>query len=170
MSFTAKARSINHWGAGIAILGLIFSLAPAATEVGCGISAVGIAYFAASRRRHPLWGALCIIPILGALSALTLLAILPPPPEDERAGHSGWLLSPHLWAALLFIFFLVAWMNLNPSAVFYRAKAVKQSGLERTDSGRSPKSLLTGLIRGNPAYEMVAGFCGEGGGSPPSRG
>lgn len=142
MSITDIARALNHWGAGIAFLGILFSLAPAAAEIGCGISAVGTAYYAAHKRRHPAWGALCVLPFLGALSALTLLAILPPPPETDGPVPARWLRSPHLWAAVLFLLFLAAWMNFNPSAAFHKSKAVKQIGTACPDSGRGPQSLL----------------------------
>jgi hypothetical protein len=143
MSVTDKARALNHWSVGIAFLGVIFSLAPAATEIGAGISAVGIVYYAAKRRRHPAWGLLSALPVLGALSALILLTVLPPrpSPEESRPVPARWLFSPLLWAAVFFLFSLLAWVNYNPSAVGYKSRAYKQSRVDRSDSSRGLQTI-----------------------------
>jgi len=138
MSFTDRARALNHWSAGIAFLGMVLSLAPAAMEIGAGISAVGIACYAASRRRHPAWGFACLLPILGALAALIVLTVLAP--GLSQAGTRSWAarawFSPLLWAALFFFLSVTVWMNWNPSAVMYKSKAGEQSGMSQPDSGR----------------------------------
>jgi polyferredoxin len=136
VSFTEKARALNHWSAGLVFLGMILSLAPAAMEIGAGISAVGIACYAASRRRHPAWGFACFLPVLGALAALIVLTILSPglsPVEDRPWPERAWF-SPLLWTALFLFLSVAVWMNWNPSAVTYKSKAWKQSGMNRPDS------------------------------------
>jgi hypothetical protein len=138
MSVKDKARALDHWSVGIAFLGIIFSLAPAATEIGAGISAVGIVYYAAKRRRHPAWGLLSALPILGALSALILLTVLPPrpSPEESRPVPARWLFSPLLRAAVFFLFSVLVWVNFNPSAMGCKSRAYKKSRVDRSDSGR----------------------------------
>ncbi len=142
MSIIDRAGALNHWSAGIAFLGIVFSLAPAATEIGAGISAIGVVYYAAKRRRHPAWGLLSALPVLGALSALILLTVLPPLPEADRLAPERWLFSPLLWAAVFFLFSLIAWVNFNPSAVGYKSRTHKQSRVDRSDSGRSPRTMI----------------------------
>jgi hypothetical protein len=138
MSIIDKARALNHWSVGVAFLGIIFSLAPAATEIGAGISAVGVVCYAAKKRRYPAWGLLSALPVLGALSALILLTVLPPrpSPEEHRPFPAGWLFSPLLWATVFFLFSVLAWVNFNPSAVNYKPRAYKQNRVDRSDSGR----------------------------------
>jgi len=144
MSLTDKARALNHWSAGIALLGTVLSLAPAAREIGAGISAIGIAYYAASRRRHPAWGALCVLSIPGALSALILLTVLPPGPSPvgPRFWPARGLFSPFLWAVLFFLLSVAVWVNWNPSAVAYKSRAYRQSGVDRPDPGRGPRTMM----------------------------
>jgi len=126
-----KVKNLNHWSAGIALLGLFFSLAPAATEVGIGVSAIGVSHYAAHRRRHPIWGALCALPVLGTLLALALLTFVRPSPlrKENRLVLERALSHPLLWSAVFFVCAMVAWAAFNPSAKAYRGKAHRQSAV-----------------------------------------
>ncbi len=42
-------KGVNHWSFGIALFGFLLSVSPSAMEPGIGLSAVGVAYFAAHR-------------------------------------------------------------------------------------------------------------------------
>jgi hypothetical protein len=113
---------------GIALLGIILSLAPSATEIGVGISAIGSVYYAASKKRLPAWSILSALPILGTLSALIILTMLNPHQLlRNRKPFMKIVLSPLLWSALLLLFSILVWVAFNPSAAAYKAKTYRQT-------------------------------------------
>jgi hypothetical protein len=127
MSIIDKANGLNHWSVGIALLGIILSLAPAATEIGVGISAIGVAYYAASKGRLPAWCILSALPILGALSSLIILTMLSPHHHlRSRKPFMKIVLSPLLWLVLLLLLSILAWWAFNPSAAAYKTKTYRQ--------------------------------------------
>ena len=58
-------------------------ISPGLQELGLGVSAVGVAFYAASKGRTPAWSVFSFIPFLGTLFILVMLAILPP--KDQAA-------------------------------------------------------------------------------------
>ena len=115
-------KGLNHWSVGMALLGMAFSLAPSALEIGVGLSAIGILFYAVRKRHYPFWCLLSSVPVLGTLMALIALTILPcrvavdgPPSCPVR-----FFFSPLLWTVVILLLSILAWMTLNPAAVFYR--------------------------------------------------
>ncbi len=125
-AISSRFKSINHWSFGVALLGILLSVSPSAMEPGIGLSAVGVAFFAAHRVRYPAWCVLCLLPCLGAIIALILLATLRPlertvteplPFMQRLIGY------PWIFAIPFLIGSIFVWKHQNPSITEYQVRA-----------------------------------------------
>ena len=111
---------------GVAVLGIIVFCSPSLTELGLGISAIGVAFYAASKGRHPAWGVFPLLPVLGTLVVLVVLNVLRPKDRataDALSRGRRLLRHPLVWAIPFLLVAVVAWQTCNPSATSYRNRA-----------------------------------------------
>ncbi len=125
-SISSWFKGVNHWSFGIAFLGILFSVSPSLMEPGVGLSAVGVAFFAAHRGRYPAWCVLCLLPCLGAIVALIALATLKPFDRTETEPLSFMrklIRHPLLFAIPLLVGSIFVWKYQNPSSTEYQIRA-----------------------------------------------
>ncbi len=126
LSLRHKVDSKKSFGIAFSLFGMLMFISPGLQELGLGVSAVGVAFYAASKGRTPAWSVFSFVPFLGTLVILVMLAFLPP--KDQAATGilslgRRLLLHPLTWAIPLFLGTMVYFINHNPSFTMYRTRS-----------------------------------------------
>jgi len=114
MAFSSKLKAANHWSVGVALLGMFLYVSPSLTFLGVGISAIGVAFYAASRGRVPAYSMFSLLPVFGTLAALIVLTLLAPKDRNEVEALSRaqrLIRFPAIWAAALLMVSVIVWQE-----------------------------------------------------------
>ena len=126
MFLSTKLKGANHWSVGIALLGMFLYVSPSLTFLGVGISAIGVAFYAASRGRVPVYSVFSLVPVFGTLAALIVLTFLSSKDRNEADALSRaqrLIRVPAIWAAALLAVSVVVWLSQNPPATHYAMRS-----------------------------------------------
>jgi len=126
MSLSTKLKDANHWSVGIALLGMFLYVSPSLTFLGVGISAIGVAFYAASRGRVPVYSVFTLLPVFGTLAALIVLTLLSPKDRNEVEALSRaqrLIRVPALWAVVLVMMSVLIWLSQNPPVTRYQVRS-----------------------------------------------
>jgi len=126
MPFSSKLKGANHWSVGVALVGMFLYVSPSLTFLGVGISAIGVAFYAASKGRVPAYSVFSLLPVFGTLAALIVLTFLSPKDRNkvEVLSRAQRLIRvPAIWAAVLLIVSAVVWLSQNPPVTRYQMRS-----------------------------------------------
>jgi len=126
MAFSSKLKAANHWSVGVALLGMFLYVSPSLTFLGVGISAIGVAFYAASRGRVPAYSMFSLLPVFGTLAALIVLTLLAPKDRNEVEALSRaqrLIRFPAIWAAALLMVSVIVWLSQNPPVTRYQMRS-----------------------------------------------
>ena len=126
MTFSLKFKGANHWSVGIALLGMFLYVSPSLTFLGVGISAIGVAFYAASKGRVPVYSVFSLLPVFGTLAALIVLTLLSPKDRNDVETLSRaqrMIRVPAIWAAVLVMVSVLIWLSQNPPVTRYQMRS-----------------------------------------------
>ena len=130
MSLSTKLKDANHWSVGIALLGMFLYVSPSLTFLGVGISAIGVAFYAASRGRVPAYSVLSLLPVFGTLAALIVLTLLSPKDRNEVEALSRvqrLIRVPAIWAAVIVMVSALILFLQNPPMILLQMRVYNSS-------------------------------------------